>query len=412
MSDFTAQGLYQQRHARPMSGEDLEVLGKTASSKWSSGEYSSLTDSVVAVVKHAHLSPEQVKRVTEFANTAAFLEEFKKEGAPTKVVDFGEGGPADPSEILKDLNDGGGGSVFDAGTLDYDSPPREEKTASVSDENALRAMFGTTPDENIPYAEPLREAIDLRDKLGSAYDKLTSEVSGLEVMYEDLGNALYHQVKQAALGGASLGEISQVLALGVPSEEHLKIAFQQLTPRLLKDGVYSSLQAALDSMDKTASRRVPNLDHPMVSHVREMSECLDKLAHRQVARDEVSDAHATLTTFIKMGGKKEEGAKGAIQRAGKAIKDTAVWAGKHTGEGAGYAKKTLLGGTGEGTKRLVRGAVSHLPEAALAAGAFSAARAASNSPTLRQAHYSAQANLNPASDAWKEKTYRQQGGGY
>src|ERR1700689_4607449 len=66
MQDFPAQGLLQQMHARPISGERLQVLGKHASSGFLAGKYKSLTEAVVETVKQAALSPEQVQRVIEF----------------------------------------------------------------------------------------------------------------------------------------------------------------------------------------------------------------------------------------------------------------------------------------------------------------------------------------------------------
>lgn len=108
MSDLPPRGLLQQAHARSVSGEHLEVLGKQAASKWATGEHPTLADAVLEQVKEAGLSPEQVKRVVEFANTDAYLTEFKKEGANHRFVDFGRSGPADPAEVLKSLNLGAG----------------------------------------------------------------------------------------------------------------------------------------------------------------------------------------------------------------------------------------------------------------------------------------------------------------
>ena len=123
MNDLPASTLFQQAHARSMSGEELEMLGKQAADLYSTAKRP-LTEAVIEVVKHAGLAPEQVKRVVEFANTEAYLQEFKKEGSTHKVVEF-EGGPANFSDVLKDLNDGGGGTVFDRGASDYGQPPPE-----------------------------------------------------------------------------------------------------------------------------------------------------------------------------------------------------------------------------------------------------------------------------------------------
>lgn len=131
MHDLPSVMLLQQSHATPRSGEDLEVFGKCAAQKYVNGKSGTLTSAVVETVKHAGLSPEQVKRVIEFANTDAYLSEHHKEGSDSKYVEF-TGGPADPGEVLRDLNDGGGGTVFDRGLADYGLPPIQ-KSASVVD---------------------------------------------------------------------------------------------------------------------------------------------------------------------------------------------------------------------------------------------------------------------------------------
>jgi len=400
MSDLPAQGRYQQMHARPVSGEELEVLGKTAASKWRSGEFADLSESVIATVKHAGLSPEQVKRVVEFTNTDAFLHEFKKEGAEHKVIEFA-GGPADPSEILKDLNDGGGGSVFDRGTLDYGHAPGETKVSSAYDPE-LEAMFGTAP--ALPFAEPLQEAVDMRDKLAAAFDNMTGELTGLERMYGDLSEGLYQQVKQAALGGHSLGNIAGVMAVGVPDDEYLKVAFQMLTPRLLKEGVFGNIQMAVESMDKTASGRVPNAEHPLVTQSREFSECLLKLAQTRAARAEVQQAYGEITTFVKSAGK-----EGVLVRGAKVVQQGAERAAGPIGAAVGKAKSTLFGGTGAKTKGLVEGATKKAPAVAALAGTAIAARHIGNDSTVRHARYTAKKELMPWTDEYKYETARERG---
>jgi hypothetical protein len=134
MHDLPSVTLLQQQHAVPKTGEELEVLGKCAAKKYAGGELETLNEAVVETVKHAGLSPEQVRRVIEFANTNAYLTEFNKEGSSHKYIEF-HGGPADPAEILRDLNDGGGGTVFDRGLADYALAPPQVKTSEVMERN-------------------------------------------------------------------------------------------------------------------------------------------------------------------------------------------------------------------------------------------------------------------------------------
>jgi len=409
MSDLPSHGLFQQSHARPKTGEELEVLGKMASSKWLGGRAKTLNDAVVETVKHAGLAPEHVKRVCEFANTDAFLKEFKKEsGVGHHVVDF-QGGPADPSEVLKDLNDGGGGSVYDPGTSDYHMPPSEKRaSASLREEAVLAQTFGF--DYGIPLEDPLSDVTDLRDKLAGAYEHLSSQLSGLEIMYEDTAEILYQTVKQAALHGSSLGDIAQVLEVGAPDAKFLKIAFEQMTPRLLKEGVYRDIQEALVSMDKTASRVVVNRQHPLVTAISEFAQCLDKLAHTRMAAQEVNVAQAQATAFLK-----SADSKGVLVHAGKHVMDAAEHAAPHIGKHVGRAMEFTLGsGVGEAARKGVETGVKYLPHALAAGAAVELARRAMNDPVASQAYHGIQAHVNPLSNDWDQETYRQQvgGGGY
>ena len=407
MSDLPNQGLFQQAHARPRSGEELEVFGKTAASKWLNGEERTLNDAVIASVKHAHLAPEQVKRVCEFANTDAFLREFKKEsGVSHKIVDF-DGGPADHGSVIQSLNSGGGGSVFDSGTGDYESPPTP-KTAGTLKENVLLAQsFGYAPE--IPFENPLVDVMDFREKVAGAYEHLSSQVSGLEIMCEDTSENLYRQVKQAALNGNSLGDIAQVLAVGAPDEKFLKIAFEQMTPRLLREGVYMNIDDALSSMDKTASRRMVDRTHPLVGAISEFAESLSKLAHTRAACNELNRTQAQATAFLKAAA---AGKDGVLLRGAKAVNEAAHWAAPKAGGAADKIVEFAVGhGHGAKAKDLVEKGVKLAPKAALGVGAAYGVRRATNDPTLSKAYHSANAHLNPLSNDWDQESYRQQMGG-
>lgn len=403
MSDSTTQTHLQQSHAHKISGEELEVLGKTASAKYLNGECKTLTEAVTQTVKKASLSPEQVKRVVEFANTDAFLHEFRKEGAGHRVVEF-EGGPADPSDILKDLNDGGGGTVFDRGTLDYHAPPADTKIASAHAEAGLDQMF-EVKEAALPFSEPLGDAMDMRDKLAAGVDHLTSELIGLEGMYEDLCDRVYFQVKQASLNGSGLGDIAQVMSAGAPSPEYIKCAFQMITPRLIKDEVYHSLDQCLVSMDKTASATIVNTRHPLVTEMREYSECLTKMAEVRGARNRMNLAYGELTHFVKNAGKVE----GILPKAGRKLKEVVEKAAPHVGHAAATAKKHLLGGEGHKTREVVEKIVKHAPQALGTAAVLEGARHVSNNPTVRSAYHGAQAHLNPLSQDWQAETLRERG---
>lgn len=370
MGDVPVHSLIQQLHAKPVSGEHLEVLGKQASAGWTSGKYSTLTAAVTESVKHAHLSPEQVRRVIEFANTDAFLKEFKKEGAH-KVVDF-NGGPADPSEIMKDLNDGGGGSVFDAGTGDYNSPP-DAKIASASADSELQNLFGSEPAQ-YPYADPYEEVISLRDKVAGVYETMTTDIDSLEIDYSDAADRMYFEVKQACLGGMPLGHVVQAWAEVAPSAEHVKVAFQVLTPRLLEGEIFWNKTDLESSLQKTAGEQVVNQEHPLLETFQEYCTVLNKLAEMRATSHELRGHLGELTTFLKHAagggliGKVVEKAEKASEPAGKAVGKLVTHL---AGDDAGSIAKTVAGG-----------AVKYAPHAAGVLAANEAYDAANQSPTF------------------------------
>jgi hypothetical protein len=321
-------------NARAVSGEHLEVLGKHAAARWAAGREKTLGNAVVSTVKTAGLSPEQVKRVVEFANTAAYLTDFKKEGSLHRVVDFGAGGLADPSAVIQDLNDGGGGSSYDTGSLEYNHPPPQTKTASAWDEASFEQMFASSGQE-YPEVNPLGDVLTLRDKLASSYETSTSMLSSLEVMYEDLSTHIFNQVKQAALSGHALSEIAQIWQQCAPSDEHVKVAFQVVMDPLVDNGVFQNHAAVAQSLSKHSSVGLVNPDHPLVTHFKDFCDVLSKMAEAREEQQQYGEGVARLTSFLK----EAATGKGLIHHG----EDALQWASGKAQRGGEAVGRSLLG---------------------------------------------------------------------
>lgn len=325
MSDQLIQSLLQQSNAREVAPEELEAFGKEAASKYLNGSCSTLNEAVEETIKHAQLSPEQVKRVVEFTNTDAYLKKVARSGDQHKVISFPEG-PADYSEIFKGLNDGGGGTVFDPGTGDYDEPPAQEKTASAREEMALFAAFQTSHQPEYPYANPHAPIEEVRDKLASAKDLLEAQYNTLEVMYDDLSVRLYDKVKAASLGGSSLRDVMEVWHQANPSPEFAKLAFEQfLTQRLLEDEVFPSVDAIGESLEKKASGNLPNAEHPLAKDYGSFCEVVEKMGELRGAIEELSTAYDQTSFYFQKQasvGKAYKALKGGLKGAGEALGGT------------------------------------------------------------------------------------------
>ena len=307
--DLPPQASLQQSSARAVSGEELETYGKHASTLYHSGVAANLNAAVVDTIKSAGLAPEQVRRVVEFANTAAFQSEFQKEGASTKYVVF-DGGPAEYNTVLQDLNDGGGGTVFDRGTLDYTHMPTMktasrggmDKTAAVSaraDDILAEAFAVPVRAAPIPFAHPLAEVHAVRDKLSGVRDTITHEINALEVDLLAISEDMYRQVKQAALEGVPLGHILQAWDSTLRVEPELvKAAFAFMGPRLHDEGIFATIDAVGASLEKTAElRAIVNPEHPLIAYFDAYQGTVTKLASLRAAREEAMQGIDQLLAF-------------------------------------------------------------------------------------------------------------------
>jgi hypothetical protein len=313
--------LTQQSASRARTGEELEAFGKQAAAHFSAGR-GTLTEMVVSTVKHAGLSPEQVRRVVEFANHSAYTTEFAKESSAHKVVNF-RGGPADPAAVLQDLNDGGGGSVFDSGLGDYRLPPpnlmktaeRNERLLGIEDAKLAEA-FGLTEEFLAPYASPMAPALDERDKLAGMHANAQYELGGEESRYLDICDVLTSEVKLATRRGTPLSHVVAAWGEVNANPEFIKAAFDMLADRLPAQGVFPSRAAMAESLSvKIANVGLVNPDHPLVLTYRDFCESLSKMAALRQVGEECIEGVEALNAFV-LDLSKESSAASAVGEAG------------------------------------------------------------------------------------------------
>lgn len=283
-SDSLPLGLALQQAAKPVDPEQLELMGKRAAAAYSE-HGTRLSDAVVEIVKEAKLSPEQVKRVCEFANTNAYLSEFEKAGEMRNVT-F-EGGPANPSVVLKDLNDGGNPMLSKLRSNDYTEPTGHYKTAGVT-EDALAEAFGIKPGDkektasahsgvdrdHMSHYNPVDELNDLRICLEGTRETMVSKLSTSGVVYDDVSSDLCKTAAQEFETGTPMGDIARVWASHAPNAPLFKEAMALVVKHLQSRG--HSEEELTQSLNKTASAgTLPNPTHPLV----EQFVAFTKVAH-------------------------------------------------------------------------------------------------------------------------------------
>jgi hypothetical protein len=246
-------------------------MGKQAAAAYSrSGK--SLSDAVVEVAKHASLSPEQIRRVCEFANTAAYLEAFEKSGEMRNVT-F-EHGPADPSFVVKELNDGSVPALHHQRNHDYDRRPGNYKTAGA--DTALAEAF-LAPGGLMKTAEvardpearrnPVDELYDIRCHLADTRDQYMSKLSSCDVMLDEVRDRFCEAVRQEVMQGTELQDIGDALSQYNQSSM-LKQAMSTVAEFLKSRGM--DKHASVD-LARFASSRVSNTAHPVVERFIELT---------------------------------------------------------------------------------------------------------------------------------------------
>lgn len=335
LPDFLAQ---QQRSYRPVSGAELEKLGKEAARRWCDGSASSLHEAVVGLVKTARLSPEQVRRVVEFTNVTAYLNSFQKSGSEHRYIDFGDSGPAHPAAVLQDLNDGGGGTVFDMGTR------ARHQVDSIDDATFYREMFPKTASAKPEApADPLAPVKTARAELLQAKKEAEEFLRGQEYGFQLARTKLASEVQDVLLGGFHLGDVVNALGSTGASPDLLKVAMLDVLNQMVSSGVFRGKTAAVESLQKTAGEGDVDLEHPLLAQFSEYTGHLAKLAHARKFLAEVDQGLAQLESFSKKAN--EHGVIGAGARhlwnASKSVGETGRnvgrWLGGETGANIGYA---------------------------------------------------------------------------
>lgn len=239
-----------------VSPERLRLLGKQASSRYAQGDVA-LTDAVADVLRDQQgLGPEHVRRVTEFANTYAFDDAFKKEAGDHRVVNFTEG-PADPSSVMKELK-------LDPTPISS-GPSFAQPSGYTPGMDGLEAAFGhrktaqkMIKNQDYPQANPHREIVELWEGLTAAKEKIASELASLENVYDADVERMYKEARQVLFDGYSPADVSSVVASAAPHPNFVKLALKLISERMERDGV----PAARNNV-KTASVRLVNSSHPL-----------------------------------------------------------------------------------------------------------------------------------------------------
>lgn len=241
---------------REVQPERLQMLGKRASALFVE-QGIPLTDAVVRVLSEENgLSRNHVQRVTEFANNYAFEDLFNKEASDHRVIDFGEQGPADTSEVLKELNSVGREQIKMAAK--QPSINRRFVPGQDSERDSYALSKTAAAASSYPYVDPYKELGELRESVGRAKEEMLQKISESGLEYEAASRRLYNLTKQAVLGGYSPADVANAFVQRAPDKVMVKLALKEIAQRMDNDHIPAM------PITKRASASVVNPEHPLM----------------------------------------------------------------------------------------------------------------------------------------------------
>lgn len=209
-----------------------------------------LTEAVVQSVKDEQdLGTEHVRRIVENANNETFQRMWKQGSGDHRVINF-DGGPADPGDVLKELNMGAISSPLAVSekTASFDPwVPGEDSAEGVFDEAKTASEY--------PQSNPLGDAWRLREQLEGMQDHFAAEHQLAEVRHDDAERVLVKEAKQVVLGGGSTADISRVVSMRAGHPDLAKLALAKIQNHFDARGIESPVGYVLS---KEASEPNPN----------------------------------------------------------------------------------------------------------------------------------------------------------
>lgn len=255
------------------SSEHLKLLAKRAAGMYIAKDAKSLTEAVRNSLKDEDLNEDQMRRVVEMTNQAAWKEMFDS----NRQVNFE---PADAGSVVSSFSEEP--AVSEPVSLDYQSDPPEAPTPEID----LEKEFGLTDSQDYDRLNPKAEAEQEVAKAAAAVDASRHAVNLMKSSMPELADSFFAQIKQAhVLEGHPITKIAK--AIGAVTDANFSNAVMQTAAEHLRNqGIRFDLEK-----EKRASAEevVINTDHDLIQGAVK----LEKVA-KALAQAQNTHAHASI----------------------------------------------------------------------------------------------------------------------
>jgi len=233
------------------SVDALQVLGKQAAGQFVNKDCESMTEAVSKIVSNQDLNRDQIERVAQFANQAAWKTMFVEGGDINTNFE-----PADFNQVLESC-----GTQAEEVQQTRDSDYLSDVDESWRDDGALEDLFQV---EKVAYPmlNPNRQLEIEVEKLASAVELTEYALNNAQSMLEMTSNDFYREVKQAYLGeDAGILQMANALSQMTGSEKFASAVLDTCSNKLREEGVKIDREQELV---KAASAVIINTEHPML----------------------------------------------------------------------------------------------------------------------------------------------------
>lgn len=312
------------KHHASISPETLEMLGKKAATAFLSDNIP-LNDAIAKLAaEHHDISPEQIKRVVEFANTSVYLAKHDQAKTAGSEHSYPQFELADAGRIIQDMSDGARPTVVTKTDIDYNRQAQKPKLSSAPLEQALADLFKTASEEQDYSEETIAsQLLAAKDLLTGLRDNLVDTYNQHEGVFKEAAADFYSQAKNHLMDGGSLAEVVIAAQSTGADSDTVNQVMGPVVQRLISEKVASPLALKRDmaALDKVA-HRIVNPEHDLVKSFSATILAGHEMKVASMALGEISEELSQVQDFLKKAYFDKEAVAGLLARVPGALAST------------------------------------------------------------------------------------------
>ena len=288
-----------------LSPERMEMMGKEAA-QLLIDKGMPLEKSIVKLASDVpDINDEQVKRIIEFANTAAYLSYHEKNKTASANASYPQFALADPQRVLAELH----GSKSKESQIDpsYSQSPERRPLSTPKREAALEELFLGANKERIKtaglpfsYESGASALLDAKENLVALKEHLEHAGEEFDLLRKEAEAEYYDTVKRHLLDGGSFADVMRAAIEVQDDKEKVGHVLLPVIQKLMMERVATAdeLRGQNEQFSKVA-HRVVDEEHPLVKNFGAVLSFTEEVEKAATALENVDSCLADVKKAIK-----------------------------------------------------------------------------------------------------------------